>query len=81
MTIPTAPTNTKFKFTKQLALGDLNNDVTELQKRLTSEGIYKGPVTGKYGGQTMAAVKAYQKLHKIRVTGTMGPLTMAELNK
>ncbi len=81
VTMPTTPTNTKFKFTKQLALGDLNNDVTELQKRLTEEGIYKGPVTGKFGGQTMAAVKAYQKLHKIRVTGTMGPLTMAELNK
>jgi len=70
-----------YKFPRQLAVGASGNDVTELQKRLTSEGVYSGPVTGYFGNLTKEAVRNYQKLNNIRNTGNVGPLTIAALNK
>lgn len=80
---PAAPaplTSDGFKFTKLLQLGMTNNDVLELQKRLTVEGVYTGPVTGKFGAQTRAAVIAYQKAHGLDQKGWVGPGTRAALN-
>ena len=54
--------------------------VTELQKRLTAEGVYSGPITGYFGPLTFAGVKAYQKKYGISQTGFVGPLTRAKLN-
>ncbi|MDO8523404.1 MAG: peptidoglycan-binding protein, partial [bacterium] len=72
-----------FKFTRNLGLGMKDSDVSELQNRLTKDGIYFGPVTGYFGPLTLAAVKAYQAAHPAigYVTGFVGPLTRAELNK
>jgi N-acetylmuramoyl-L-alanine amidase len=56
------------------------NAVTELQKRLTNEGVYSGPITGYFGPLTSAGVKAYQQKYGISQVGTVGPLTRAKLN-
>ncbi len=70
-----------YKFTRNLAVRSLGTDVRELQKRLTSEKVYAGPVTGKFGAQTWAAVKKYQKNHGLRITGVVDVATRAVLNK
>jgi hypothetical protein len=73
--------NSKYKFTKPLKFGLTNTEVTELQKRLTEEGIYSGPITGYYGSLTVAAVKKYQKKVGLEQLGSVGPGTRAALNK
>jgi ferredoxin len=75
------PVAAKFKFTKQLQLGSIGNDVKELQKRLQAERLYVGKIIGKFDQNTRNAVKKYQKLKKISQTGNLGPLTMKALNK
>jgi hypothetical protein len=71
---------TAFNFTKDLKLGSQGDDVTELQNRLTQEGVYSGPITGYFGPLTVAGVKAYQAKHGISQVGTVGPMTRAQLN-
>lgn len=69
-----------FKFTLTTSIGSIGNEVTELQKRLTLEGLYSGPVTGYFGPLTQTAVKAYQAKHGLDQVGIVGPKTRAELN-
>jgi N-acetylmuramoyl-L-alanine amidase len=53
----------------------------ELQKRLATEGLYTGPVTGYFGPLTETAVKAYQTKNGLDPAGIVGPKTRAVLNK
>lgn len=69
-----------YKFYKPLDVGSTGPDVTALQNRLTAEGVYTGPVNGKYGPLTQAAVKMYQGLHSLKQLGNVGPGTRAALN-
>jgi hypothetical protein len=69
-----------FRFTHYLELGMRDNDVKELQRRLRSEGFYKGYITGYFSASTEAALRAYQEKHKLVVTGTVNKQTRAELN-
>ncbi len=85
---PASTTNTqkstsgsKFTFTKLLEIDSTGIDVTELQKKLTNLGFYSGPVTGKFGPLTEAAVKKFQKEYKITQAGFVGPATRAKLNQ
>ncbi len=79
VTSPT-PANT-FKFKSYLILGSTGKEVSELQKRLTGEGVYTGPISGYFGSLTRAAVKAYQQKHGIDQAGVIGKVTRAALNK
>ena len=69
-----------FRFTKTLRYGSEGEDVTELQNRLTAEGVYSGPITGYFGPLTEAGVKAFQAKYDIEQAGVVGPLTRARLN-
>jgi hypothetical protein len=86
-TTTTTNTNTntnpkpKYKFTRYLSMGVTSNDVRALQIRLTWEKVYTGPITGKFGAQTLAGVKAFQKKYGITQLGVVGPATRAILNK
>ncbi|MGC9610945.1 MAG: peptidoglycan-binding protein [Minisyncoccia bacterium] len=71
---------TTFHFTAKLQKGSKGDDVTELQNRLTAEGVYSGPITGYFGSLTEASVKALQKKYSISAIGVVGPATMAKLN-
>jgi len=73
-------TASSFKFLSPLKLGDKNADVTQLQQRLTAEGVYSGPINGSFGPLTEAAVKAYQTKHGLTPLGSVGPGTRAALN-
>jgi hypothetical protein len=72
-----------FAFTTDLRMGMQSDAVRELQERLRAEGFFTFPTsTGYFGPITFAAVKAYQQAKGIPfVTGFVGPLTRAELNK
>jgi peptidoglycan hydrolase-like protein with peptidoglycan-binding domain len=71
----------KYIFVTTMQIGSQSAEVTELQKRLTAEGLYTAQITGYFGILTQAAVKAYQILHGIDPVGIVGPLTRAALNK
>jgi len=49
--------------------GSSGEDVEKLQQALKIKGYYKGVVDGKYGNNTVSAVKAYQKAMKLSQTG------------
>ena len=69
-----------YQFTQTLYLGSIGTEVSRLQERLTTEGVYSGPVNGRFGPLTQAAVKKYQTDHGITPTGNVGALTRAALN-
>jgi len=54
---------------------------TKLQSYMKQLGYYSGSVDGKYGPATTAAIKAFQKDHKLAVDGNFGPQSYSTLNK
>ncbi len=77
----TPVTPAKYTFTLFLTTDSENNEVKELQKRLTNLGFYTGPVTGYFGTKTKEAVIKFQKVKGIDPVGYVGPGTRAVLNK
>jgi len=73
-------TEVAYMFSKFMGIGSQGADVTALQQRLTKDGFYSGPITGRYGSLTEAAVKLYQGAHSITKAGYVGPGTRAALN-
>ena len=92
---PTAISKTSAKlnsfiFKKDLKLGQINNDVKELQKYLNANGFLiaksgpgsLGKETTKFGSATKLALIKFQKARKINpVTGIFGPATRKIVNK
>ncbi len=80
---PTTPpvAAASFKFTKALSAGSTGNEVIELQKRLAAEGVYSGPINGRFGPLTKTAVKKYQAKRGLTQLGNVGPATRAALNQ
>ena len=73
-----------YVFNNFMGLGEDSTDgtdVLELQKRLTSLGIFTGEQTGNFGSATEKSVKKFQSARGIRVTGYVGAETRAALNK
>lgn len=70
-----------FKFHKNLWYGLRDENISELQKKLLAEGVYKGPITGYFGSLTKAAVITYQRKNAIYSSGFVGELTRESLNK
>jgi hypothetical protein len=83
---PTAPVTTSGPtnstvFTSALNMGSSGSQVSALQQRLTTDGLYVGPISGYYGALTEAAVKKYQTNHTVPAVGSVGPMTRALLNE
>ena len=57
------------------------NVVRSLQRRLASAGTSPGPIDGRYGVLTDAAVRRFQREHGLPATGIAGPRTLALLAK
>jgi lipoprotein-anchoring transpeptidase ErfK/SrfK len=56
-----------------LTIGARGKDVAQLERRLASEGLWKGRPTRFYNLRTAAAVKRYQAKHSMPQTGIAGP--------
>ena len=66
--------------TRNLSRGSRGNDVKTLQQNLKKLGLYKtGAIDGIFGSLTDAAVRQFQKSHKLVVDGVVGPTTRAAL--
>lgn len=53
----------------------------EFQQLLAGLGFYSGPIDGIHGPLTKAAVQAAQKTYGLRITGRVGPDTLATLRE
>lgn len=62
-----------------LRLGMVGWDVSELQFLLRRHGYPGGPVTGRFGWQTHALVRAFQRAYRLEPDGLAGPLTLHAL--
>lgn len=66
---------------KKLRLGATGKAVVWLQKRLRELGYRPGRADGRYGGTTLAAVWAFQKVNGVKPTSTIGKATWAALER
>ncbi len=71
----------KYIFTKPLTIGSSGIEVSELQKKLASLGLYSGPITGTFGPLTRSAVIKFQTKNDLEKVGSIGPGTRNILNK
>ena len=73
------PTPTVAVPEESLKSGDKGADVKTLQKRLKELGYFKSAVDGKYGRDTVNAVKAFQEAHGLEADGVAGKATYETL--
>ncbi|MEU1720900.1 L,D-transpeptidase family protein [Nonomuraea sp. NPDC005692] len=66
---------------KTLKLGAKGTSVTWLQRRLAALGYLPGKADGRYGGTTLAAVWAFQKVNGITPTSTIARRTWEALEQ
>ncbi len=59
--------------------GSEGSAVKELQRKLIELGYLTGTADGKYGKNTVSAVKAFQKANKLKADGVAGKLTLEAL--
>ena len=65
--------------TRNLAPGMKGADVKALQERLSSLKYYPGTIDGEFGGNTQAALWAFQEINGIKVTGVVDAATKKAL--
>lgn len=53
----------------------------QIQRALKSAGYYQGPIDGKIGSKTKAAIIKFQKAIGLKADGIVGKRTSMELNK
>ncbi len=63
----------------KVSIGVSGTDVTEIQKRLKELGYLKSSITGYFGTDTDAAVRAFQKNNGLAVDGQVGSATREAL--
>ena len=59
----------------------VNNEVTDLQDYLISEGYMSGQTTGYFGAGTLKAVKSFQSQNNLISSGYVGPVTRAKIKE
>jgi peptidoglycan hydrolase-like protein with peptidoglycan-binding domain len=53
----------------------------QIQRALKSAGYYDGPIDGKIGSKTKAAIIKFQKANGLKADGIVGKRTSTELNR
>jgi hypothetical protein len=61
--------------------GGTPSGVAALQVALKSRGLYSGAIDGVIGPRTIAAVRVFQRRHRLTVDGIPGPVTCAALGR
>jgi lipoprotein-anchoring transpeptidase ErfK/SrfK len=72
----TVDSTEKLRPSSVLSLGARGADVVQLERRLKAFGTYHGPFTRFYNARTAAAVSAFQRGHKLPVTGIATPAVL-----
>lgn len=74
---------TKYLFLKDLSIGSRGEAVSQLQKRLIEYGVFPiyQEVTTYFGAITAQAVRDFQRLKGLPITGNFGPLTRTMMNQ
>lgn len=70
-----AKSSRRFFGTRTLRRGDSGDDVLRLQEKLHSYGYEIGEIDGEYGYVTEDAVLSFQRDHRLRADGIVGPQT------
>lgn len=65
---------------RTLRKGMVGDDVKELQSKLNELGHICGTADGKFGSRTRYAVKAFQRRHRLKADGIVGPNTWEVLD-
>lgn len=65
---------------KKIERGMKGDDVERLQKELKKLGYDPGPIDGKFGPKTEAAIKEFQKKKKLEEDGIVDPKTAKAIN-
>lgn len=76
MTIEAGTTSKQPPEQKQTITKD---NIKLIQERLTSEGVYAGPIDGEWNAQTAAALRQYQEKRGLPVSGAADEATLREL--
>jgi len=63
-----------------LKFGDQNKQITSFQTKLKALNYYKGSLDGIFGPLTLAAVKEYQKINNLEVTGKLDASTQLHIS-
>ncbi len=63
----------------QMVMGDRNDTVADMQRKLAELGYYKGDIDGAYGNQTRRAVELFQYQNGLTVDGIAGRYTLTVL--
>ena len=64
-----------------MSSGGTRSGVAALQVALKSRGLYTGAIDGVIGPHTIAAVRVFQRRHRLTVDGIPGPVTCAALGR
>jgi peptidoglycan hydrolase-like protein with peptidoglycan-binding domain len=64
---------------RTLSEGMTGSDVKSLQRRLAALKYYPGAIDGQFGGNTLAAVWAFQDVNRLKVTGVINAATKRAL--
>lgn len=73
---PTPNVSSPTVIRRSLGLGDFGRDVEALQRALASNGINPGPIDGDYGTLTREAVREFQQLYDLPITGVADQETL-----
>lgn len=66
-----------YPYWRSLRVGDSGIDVRQLQQALDDAGVNPGPVDGRFGRGTRAALIRWQKEHGLPADGVLDPATVA----
>lgn len=66
---------------QELRVGSKGPAVTDMQQKLKDAGFDPGPIDGKFGPKTKAAVEGFQKVRGLKTDGIAGLETLGELNQ
>jgi peptidoglycan hydrolase-like protein with peptidoglycan-binding domain len=58
-----------------------SSEVRGLQRQLRRDGVKPGPIDGRYGPMTEAAVRRFQAAHGLQIDGIVGAHTFGELER
>ena len=73
------PFNTIYTNYRELGFGDAGADVSALQRRLKQLGYFSAHPTGSFREVTLHAVRYFQRINRLRVTGVADRQTLALL--